>query len=48
MRSFRGVAIALVLGAVLAVAAVFGAAAALDQDAAAEAATPAAVDYGQR
>ena len=48
MRSFVGVAAALVVGAVLAVVAVFGAAAALDQDAAAQAATPSAVDYGQR
>jgi hypothetical protein len=48
MRSFAGVAIALVAGAVLAVAAVLGLGAALDKDTAAQASTPAAVDYGQR
>ena len=48
MRSFTGVAAALVVGAVLALVAVFGAAAALNPDAAAAQATPASVNYGQR
>ena len=48
MRSVAGVVIALVLGAVLGVAAVFGVASMVNPDAAAAQAEPAAVSYGQR
>jgi hypothetical protein len=48
MRSIAGVVIALALGAVLGVAAVFGIAQVVNPDGAAAQAEPAAVTYGER
>jgi hypothetical protein len=48
MRSIAGVVIALVLGALLGVSAVFGVAAVVNPDATAAQAEPAVVTYGQR